>query len=486
VLTFISNLKADLERNLGHAADVFTLHGYCQHLLYRHAKLRDGLTTNFVCYPGLVSLIKKDWQWLQNKPDAPKFVELMRDLECSTHHDAFYTARSNFYDAVDFDDSVHRTYQRLTSDTSLVPSYELALVDEFQDFNTMEASVIGLLAARNRIVIAGDDDQALYSQLRGATWDHIRGHYKGGHYEFFALPFCMRCPEVVVGAVNDVIAKALKIKKLQGRIDKPYRYYEPVKGDDSRRYPKIDLVETSVQRDNANYFGRYIEQCIRAISDQDTKAAAEKHEPAALVIGSNPYRRQVEAHLAKVGLLLAEEQIELSDRERAFEMLLQNEKSNLGWRLILAEQDESMAREAVRATAGNGRRLFEAIPGGFRASVLVEAHEWAAKCPPKIKEAETEVTPQVKVTSFEGAKGLSAQFVFLIGLHSGEMPRNAGGVQDIEICRFLVGMTRTKKKCSILVTNRFGDKFKRRSEFLSWIGAERLEEKKVDAAYWQN
>jgi superfamily I DNA/RNA helicase len=93
--------------------------------------------------------------------------------------------------------------------------------------------------------------------------------------------------------------------------------------------------------------------------------------------------------------------------------------------------------------------------------------------------------PKVKVTSFEGAKGLSAQYVFLIGIHSGEMPRNAAAVQDIEICRFLVGLTRTKKKCSILVTNRFGQEYKTRSEFLSWIRAERFEEKKVNAAYWQ-
>jgi ATP-dependent DNA helicase UvrD/PcrA len=79
VLTFINNLKADLDRSLGDVADVFTLHGYCQHLLHRYAGLRNGLTADFVCYPGLVSLIKKDWQWLENKSDAPKFVELMRD-----------------------------------------------------------------------------------------------------------------------------------------------------------------------------------------------------------------------------------------------------------------------------------------------------------------------------------------------------------------------------------------------------------------------
>jgi hypothetical protein len=63
VLTFITNLRDDLEKDLGELAKVFTLHGYCQSLLHKPAnsKLRDGLTSSFRCLPGLASLIKKDW-----------------------------------------------------------------------------------------------------------------------------------------------------------------------------------------------------------------------------------------------------------------------------------------------------------------------------------------------------------------------------------------------------------------------------------------
>ena len=73
------------------------------------------------------------------------------------------------------------------------------------------------------------------------------------------------------------------------------------------------------------------------ISEQDFKLAAEKNEPAVLVIGSNPYRRQVEEYLTETGLVTTDKKAELSDRERAFEILVQNGKSNLGWRIILAE-----------------------------------------------------------------------------------------------------------------------------------------------------
>jgi superfamily I DNA/RNA helicase len=483
VLTFINNLKGDLDRNLGDASDVFTLHGYCQHLLRAYAVLRSGLTPKLRCYPGLASLIKTDWEWLRDT-GAPRFVDLMRNLTCKGDHASFYRERSNFYDAVDFDDSVHRTYDQLAANKTAVPAYELVLIDEFQDFNKMESAVIDLLAESNSIVIAGDDDQALYSQLRGASCDHIRGHYSSGKYEIFELPFCMRCPEVIVGAVNDVIAKACAIKKLNGRITKQYRYYEPIKGDDSRRYPCIDLVETTVQRDNANYFGRYIEQCIRAIRAEDTKSAAEKNEPVALVIGSNPYRRQVEKHLANVGLFSADAKASAEPRDEALKILEEDATSNLGWRIMLSCGDHRTARELVRKAANDGLQLGEVIGAKEREKILEEAKAWADKVAAADNEND-EASQSIAITSYEGSKGRSAQYVFLIGVHSEDIPRDAQNIQDIEICRFLVGLTRTKKKCAILVAKNAMGNFKQRSEFLSWIKPERFELKKIDAAYWR-
>jgi superfamily I DNA/RNA helicase len=480
VLTFINNLKADLERSLGDVSNVFTLHGYCQHLLRSVGALRGGLTANFKCYPGLVSLIKSDWGWLNETP-APKFVDLMRNLNCSEDQEEFYVSRADYYDAVDFDDSVYRVQRKIKGST---PQYDLVLIDEFQDFNRMEAAVIDALAEVSPIVIAGDDDQALYSQLRAASWDHIRAHHRGGHYDIFELPFCMRCPEVIVGAVSDIVETATKVKKLDGRISKPYRYFEPVKGADSRLYPTIDLVETSVQRGNANYFGRYIEECVRAIPEADVKLAAEKHEPAALVIGSNPYRRQVEEHLMGAGLLAPAADSGLSEQEQALAILHDDQKSNLGWRIILSLGDETAARTAVRLAAEKGASLFDVVSADVRARVLKEAGARAGELEPKDTDS-SEEHPAVKVTSYEGSKGLSAQYVFLVGLHSGDMPRDALDVKDIEICRLLVGLTRTKKKCSILVTKRFGERIKQRSEFIRWIKPARYSKKRINSAYWK-
>jgi superfamily I DNA/RNA helicase len=486
VLTFINNLKDDLERGLGDLARVFTLHGYCQYLLHRDTTLRGGLTDGFRCYPGLVSIIKRDWTWLQGS-EAPTFVEMMRHLNCSGDHDAFFLKRADFYDAVDFDDSVHRAYQQLAANPELIPKYSLVLIDEFQDFNKMEAGLIDLLADHNAIVITGDDDQALYSQLRGASWDHIRARHAGGDYEIFELPFCMRCPEVIVEAVNDIILEARERKKLDGRIDKPYRYYPPVKGDDSKRFPKIDHVETTVQRDNANYFGRYIEQCINAIPAEEIKEAKEKNELVALIIGSDPYRRQVQNYLVGVGLIEAKTQNALDEREQAFDILSEDPNSNLGWRIILACGDVAIARARFQEADSDNVALAAVIPEPERAAVLQEAATWKATQQAAEQEStSSQEIESVAVTSYEGSKGRSAPYVFLVGLHAGELPVDARNIKDLEICRLLVGLTRTKRKCTILTTDRFAaDKFKSPSPFLTWIDPSRVNKIRVNAAYWK-
>lgn len=485
ILTFINTLKDDLHRELGDTSRVFTLHAYCQHLLRKTPKLRDGLSENFKCHPGLRRLIPQDWQFLRGT-DPPTFILHMRNLQCEEDERKFYFDRCNYYDAIDFDDSVFRAHYQMDSDESLIPKYNLVLVDEFQDFNALEAGIVDLLADKSAIVLAGDDDQALYSALRSASWDHIRAHYENGHYEIFELPFCMRCPEVVVGAVNDIIKQAENQKWLNGRIRKPYRYYEPLKGEDSVKFPSIDLVETSVQRLNANYFGRYIEQCIRAIPNEDVDSAAAKNEPVALIIGSNPYRDQVAQHLIDVGLIAALPQDELPERQKALQILNADPHSNLGWRIILSVGNQATAREHIRQAAEENKPLAEVVPVEQRESVLAEAKGWAEEHPPVDLEEEKFEPPQsIAVTSYEGSKGRSAQYVFLIGLHSGELPGDADDIKDIEICRFLVGLTRTKKKCSILYARNAMGSFKEPSEFLGWIDAARFQRKVVNAAHWR-
>lgn len=487
VLTFINNLKDDLEDDLGGLAQVFTLHSYCLGLLYRDPALRGSLSLDFRCCPGLASLIEEDWEFIK-QGDAPQFIGEMRSLS-EENQIPFYLARGEYYDAVDFDDTVYRTYEGISCGRAALESYDLVLIDEYQDFNALEAGVIDALAAFNPILIAGDDDQALYSQLRDASWDHIRLLSKAREYEVFKLPFCMRCPKVVVDAVSDVLTKAEKLDRLKGRIEKPYKHFPPVKGADSAKYPKIAHAEMSVQRQNANYMGRYLVQAIDKIPANEIEAAALGGYPVALVIVAQPYRGQIVSHLEDAGYVVDTKRDSVSklSREMGLSILKVDRVSNLGWRIILRADAPSFYKDAVVTTADGTRRLVDVVPDEYRECVLAEVDTYEA---PDEVETEAEIpapadVPAVRVTSFEGAKGLSAQHVYIAGLHNGELPRDPASIKDIEICKFVVGLTRTRKKCTLIHTRNFANNRKSPSSFITWIDPARLEFIKVDAQYWK-
>jgi superfamily I DNA/RNA helicase len=149
ILTFINNLKNDLERDLGDLAQVYTFHGYCRRLLHQNASLRAGLTEHFHYFPSLASLIKEDWE-LAKKRKAPHFVGMMREL---TEGEAvsFYVSRSDYYNAVAFDDSVFRVLKGFQAYPQSIEHYHLLLVDEYQDFNRLESSLIIVSQRKTRL-----------------------------------------------------------------------------------------------------------------------------------------------------------------------------------------------------------------------------------------------------------------------------------------------------------------------------------------------
>ena len=486
VLTFINSLKSDLEAQLSDLAKVFTLHGYCLGVLYSKEKLRNGLSSKFRCQPGLASIIRSDWKHI-HQSEAPHFVLQMRNLEKTKDLD-FYFKRGNYYDAVDFDDCVFRVYKSISEGRGEFDKYELVLIDEYQDFNGLEAGIIDLLSEKSPIVIAGDDDQALYSQLRDASWDHIRLLHREGKFEVFELPFCMRCPKVVVESVNDVISTAQKLKKLEGRIKKPYKHFAPAKGRDSDKYPTVALVLTSVQRENANYMGRYIADAIDQIPEDEREIAAKNGYPAALVIAAKPYSPQIINFLQERGFDIDAKQDseDALDRAHGLAILKVDAKSNLGWRIVIEWEPEKFASQLVVKTADADRPIIDFLPKKFREKILAEAKKLKKETDEKNEDGKAHKTASmVKVTSFEGAKGLSAQHVFIAGLHNDELPRDPDNVRDLEICKFVVGLTRTRKRCYLIHTSRFAQNRKHPSLFISWIENSRFERIEVNASYWQ-
>ena len=369
-LTFINDLKDDLEKSLGGLAHVYTLHGYCHYLLRVQPELRQGLSDDFEYFPGLEDLIIRDWELTAKKP-SPKFIGMMRDLSSGPEVD-FYMGRSDYYDAVSYDDSVYRTYMNLNQGADSVAEYELILVDEYQDFNQLESSFIELLADKSPIVIAGDDDQALYSQLRSSRQEFIRNLNLSGEYEVFALPFCMRCPKAVVEAVKAILAQVEKRGFLKGRIKKPFRYFAPSKGADSEKYPYIQIAECSTQMLKANYFGRYIAQEIRKIPAHEIAESHDRDYPTVLVIGSRQYLCQIDAYLKEQGFAViqkADSQSKFS-RENGIRILKKDPESNLGWRIIVESDKPTFEKKVVTDSVDTAAPMHTLLPNEFKARIL--------------------------------------------------------------------------------------------------------------------
>lgn len=235
--------------------------------------------------------------------------------------------------------------------------------------------------------------------------------------------------------------------------------------------------------------GRYLAQAIAQIPADEIEAATRGGYPAALVIVAQPYRDQIVSYLEGEGCIVDtrhDSDCRLN-REEALSILKVDRIANLGWRIVLGTDAPSLLRDAVVATADGRTRLVDLLPEEYRERVLAEVDAYVPR-EDLDADAETPASadlPAVRVTSFEGAKGLSAQHVYIAGLHNGELPHDPASIKDLEICKFVVGLTRTRKQCILIHTRNFAGNWKSSSSFISWIDPARLEFIRVDAQYWR-
>ena len=104
-----------------------------------------------------------------------------------------YEARKKQVNAFDFDDLLSKTHELLLTNPEIAASYQrrfrAILVDEYQDTNRLQASLIDTFAATHRhVIVVGDDAQSIYS-WRGADFANI-------------LEFPKRYPEAVIHKIE--------------------------------------------------------------------------------------------------------------------------------------------------------------------------------------------------------------------------------------------------------------------------------------------
>ena len=214
-LTFINALVEDLSLALRGISDVKTLHGYA--LSHFRAK-------NVRIFPDMPKIIRDDGNVLLSLD--LNFEDKIHEMDDSDRHLEFYSERRNYYDHFGYSDIILGLVHLFQNKPEEIPSYSQIVVDEFQDFNRLEVTLIELLTTKSPTLIAGDDDQALYV-FKKSQPKYIRELHGDDRpdYTSLPLPFCSRSTKVVVESVNDIVTEATKQGFLKGRVPKRYEYF---------------------------------------------------------------------------------------------------------------------------------------------------------------------------------------------------------------------------------------------------------------------
>ncbi len=322
-LTFVNSLVEDLTLELNGLSKVRTLHAFARDVIRR----ANGSARVF---PNLSSIIKDDASVLEGK--TIDFDELFYNRDDNNENIPFYKKRKDYYGHYGFCDIIFAAARYLEVHPEKIPAFDQVVVDEFQDFNMLEVSLIDLLAKTSPILLAGDDDQALY-YFKKASPIHIRQRFSDGHpeYDAFTLPYCSRCTRVIVDAFNDVVRFAIRSGFLQDRIEKSYIFYDDKDKDaDCGKYPTLVHAQ-----------GCFPTQISFFIAKQISELAEERRQRfSVLVIAPTKRRcRRLAKSLRKKGFknvtFVESEGSKEPQLLDGLKILIEDKKSNLGWRIVL-------------------------------------------------------------------------------------------------------------------------------------------------------
>lgn len=465
-LTFNRKLVKDMKAEFGDVSEVKTFHAYCKMLLHQ-------AYGGFLLSPFLTQVVREDSRSLSRI--LTHFDLAFQTLDVESEEIRFYLKRGDYYDAVSFNDSVYRVLQVAKKQAEFIPSYDQIVIDEFQDFNPMEVAFIDELQKRGPILIVGDDDQAVYSQ-RNSSPEYIRSKFMSGDYDTFELPFCSRCPRVVVEATSSFIEAIVAADGLVERVERPFVPYLEDKTYENETYPKIISANASTIATMA----KLVQLGIQRIPEDDIAEAHSQGYPCVLVVGQRQYLNPIYKRLAreydKVAFTQAYgREYVLAD---GYEILLTDSNSNLGWRIVAGAELpqgelDTLIEESMDGTPMNN--LLEAAYIRSHLEILEVLGKEELNVPDvkvlrerfgedagslmdrffpveEVEEETDETQPSILLSSFEGCKGLSAGHVFIVGLNNFVMPQvdPAGEFSDIEISKFIVAMTRTRKLLYLL------------------------------------
>ena len=231
---------------------------------------------------------------------------------------------------VDFSELILRAYELLCSDKDVLSycqhRFSNILIDEFQDTNHIQYSLVKKLAGTTaNVMIVGDDDQSIYS-WRGANADNLQLFiHDFPETEIIRLEQNYRSTSTILDAANQLIAKN------QNRLGKNL-------WTDRNEGEKISLYVGFNDIDEA----RFVIGQIKKYHD-----AGEKYSSCAIL-----YRNNVQSRLFEDTLLQAGLPYQIYGSIRFYER--QEVKLALAYLRLLHDHDNDMAFEATVNTPTRG------------------------------------------------------------------------------------------------------------------------------------
>jgi superfamily I DNA/RNA helicase len=501
VRKLVMDLRNDIQKKLDEAhrdrVDVGTLHTLARSLvergatvlgLRRHVRVVDRYWSRVLWqdllefHPGLASgftISNAENQLHNDQRDASSDWTAL----WATHDEL-----ARFFNALGFAQFIVSARQAIEAAPGLV-EHELWIVDEYQDFNASEDHLIRtLIGSSGGVLMAGDDDQALYQTLKASSPGIIIGHYADQSLAKAMLPFCSRCSYYVCGAASAFMQQ----HRASGSIDK---IYLPLVVDTDAR--RVQVVATA----SPNGAIRYIEKFLE---DHDAEYATyiaareegKETDPFLLILSPNgalSIHKNTRADEA-----LAELVARYSDplSTRSPEYLRTTVYATAGWfdtdnfavRKLLEEENLSVAevhglietalRDSVTLAEAARRHFPDAMDRAVAVTQVLERedlfpHEQAdaiagiiniadrealardvadhpiARARARQEEDEeaietAEALPPVAFMTMVGSKGLSAHHVILLGCDEASLGRTPA-------LTFFVAMTRARKSLHIVI-----------------------------------
>lgn len=315
VATFVRKLVTDLQHDIRESlattdqrrVTVTSLHQLARSFIERN----HGTSTHrFRAHVGVIAWPWVDLVWadvLQFRNDLNRSNYPIDDLETQFHTGKYrsepewvdllrlYSELRRLYNAVGFADMIVLAREAVEENPELI-RHVLWIVDEYQDFNAAEDQLVREVThSAVGVLVAGDDEQALYLQLKASHPEIIISYYSGTEFANAMLPYCSRSSYHVCQVASSFIEKHRTASSI-GKV------YLPLTVNLSDQ--KIRIVGTATPSGAVDFIAKFLEDHKVELDAHVAKfQSGEETEPFLLILSPDRTARYYALDKADENLL---------------------------------------------------------------------------------------------------------------------------------------------------------------------------------------